>query len=1171
MEIKPRVLFINGKVLVDDGSAQWKVVISNCGNGYRYFDLTDECIAHYKMNDYASSTTVADAQGTQDATLTVNTVTISEAGYTGQTGDYSLHFRAGTDYLDCQNIAAWDSIQAFSCWFKCDNFSSDGGMGQTLLSHDIDVSNDKRIAFSAGSTTARMHVQYRVNGTDYGVYAHETLGTFKAATWYHVVVNFLSNGVQIFIDGQDASSEDTFATGHSSSSNLLIGALSTSSGRFDGYLDNVCLFNRTLTLCEVEGLYNSGNGTEKLLGCCCTGTEVNLGRNLVAHWKLNETSGTTVYDDSGNGLNGLLSADASSTTSTDSVRRNSHYLDATYYAVVDDDDRLSFGTGAFSISAWIKLETSGSSITAVVSKYDDVLNQAEYIFYTRLGALGMFMCNPGRTGYLWVYTADSSLQMGEWHHVAFTYDGEDTPIHSGIRLYIDGIDMPKTITATSFEGMTNGTSDFVLGGNNSNGTVNGSNLMDGYLDNVAIWNRMLSECEVKVLYGGGYGTEEFSEGCCPVEQPMYTYLITSDIHEGTATLTNILQYVKSQRLHPSFMISCGDNARYGVCYTEEHRAAIDAEMGVTFPWLTCPGNHCAYETPTTFEWYRDEYYSDTIDNNASVETYWQTIIQSGSKWKYYADSSYPAGSWKAAVYDDSSWSEGNAQLGFSPEGEDGETTTLVSGYNTYCFRKEFQITDVDHVVSFRIYLVRDDGAIVYLNGTELFRSNMPVGAISHSTAASSNVEGINEGVLAVYDVTDLSALVNGTNVFAVEVHQYEASSPDLGFNMIVKAAYDVDTNTSDNPSRPIALRDAWEDLVISSGYPGPTGCEETMFAIDCGDIRHIILNEYWTGGTNDTADKADGDTTDYIGQTIGPINAWLDNAMSDTSKQIMVYGHEPAFPRRDRHFELSLNYWESDRDYFWTVLTKQKALAAFFGHTHECSRFQAYNGYQTIHGETTYDTYNGPDSSVWQFETSHSGGGTSATELSFLYVEVYGNRLVVNRYRDINNDGFYVLDPVMTTDWSESDTTDEQRYHGQVIWFQDRTIGISSSSSSGSSMSSSGSSSSSSKTPLLSSSSSSKSSFSSRSSSSSRSSTSSTDNHHHDSHHHDDHFGDIGFVLKEYSEEEIEELVSRFAAGMGGMSGTEKEDYLIDLVGRGVITADQAIILAMREGLRLDT
>jgi hypothetical protein len=78
-------------------------------------------------------------------------------------------------------------------------------------------------------------------------------------------------------------------------------------------------------------------------------------------------------------------------------------------------------------------------------------------------------------------------------------------------------------------------------------------------------------------------------------------------------------------------------------------------------------------------------------------------------------------------------------------------------------------------------LLADDGAVVYLNGTELVRDNLPAGAIGYGTLASSNRSGDAENAYRAFTVP-VSRLVAGVNTIAVELHQDAVNSSDLGFD-----------------------------------------------------------------------------------------------------------------------------------------------------------------------------------------------------------------------------------------------------------------------------------------------------------------------------------------------------------------------------------------------------
>jgi hypothetical protein len=119
--------------------------------------------------------------------------------------------------------------------------------------------------------------------------------------------------------------------------------------------------------------------------------------------------------------------------------------------------------------------------------------------------------------------------------------------------------------------------------------------------------------------------------------------------------------------------------------------------------------------------------------------------------------------------DDSVWPIGQGQFGY---GENDEATTVSDSAPTVYFRRTFsgQGAGFTHL---RILLLRDDGAVIYVNGTEILRSNMPPGDIEHSTAPVKALGSADEGRYIVLDA-EVPALNPGTNVVAVELHQHPA-------------------------------------------------------------------------------------------------------------------------------------------------------------------------------------------------------------------------------------------------------------------------------------------------------------------------------------------------------------------------------------------------------------
>lgn len=162
-------------------------------------------------------------------------------------------------------------------------------------------------------------------------------------------------------------------------------------------------------------------------------------------------------------------------------------------------------------------------------------------------------------------------------------------------------------------------------------------------------------------------------------------------------------------------------------------------------------------------------------------------VTKGATWKFNdkgADLS--ATGWNAVAYNDASWDFGAAILGY---GKGNEATTLDFGsdvnskYPTYYLRHIFDVPNASIYDSLVFKVLRDDGAIVYVNGVEAFRMNMPGGTVTYNTLAGADITGTDE--TTYFSITIDNLLQNGVNVIAVELHQSALNSTDLGFDMEV--------------------------------------------------------------------------------------------------------------------------------------------------------------------------------------------------------------------------------------------------------------------------------------------------------------------------------------------------------------------------------------------------
>ena len=233
-----------------------------------------------------------------------------------------------------------------------------------------------------------------------------------------------------------------------------------------------------------------------------------------------------------------------------------------------------------------------------------------------------------------------------------------------------------------------------------------------------------------------------------------------------------------------------------------------------------------------------------------------TLVPTGASWKYLDNGSDQGTAWRASSFDDSSWPAGLAQLGY---GDGDEATTLGFGpdannkFITSYFRRAFNVTNASLFTTVTLRLLRDDGAVVYLNGVEVWRTNMPTGTIGHLTTASVAIAGADETTF-VQTTINPSLLVNGTNVLAVELHQSGGTSSDISF--------DLQLIGSDNSA---------------SVTRGPY--------LQIGTPNSTVVRWRTNTATNSRVS---------IGTTQGSLTSNFDNATSTTEHEVVVSGLSPA-------------------------------------------------------------------------------------------------------------------------------------------------------------------------------------------------------------------------------------------------------------------------------------
>lgn len=186
----------------------------------------------------------------------------------------------------------------------------------------------------------------------------------------------------------------------------------------------------------------------------------------------------------------------------------------------------------------------------------------------------------------------------------------------------------------------------------------------------------------------------------------------------------------------------------------------------------------------------------------------ETMIPLGSTWRYF-DAGWNLGvNWRSSGYNDAAWAQGAAEFGYG-DGDEATTNSYGNATNksvTTYFRKTFAVADPTRYSTVLIRLRRDDAAVVYLNGTQVLRSNL-ASIYDYQTLALSTVDGADEAELV--EITVPGNLLQTNNVVAVEVHiASRTADDDMSFDLELRAtAVDSPRTTL------IPINGAWKYVV----------------------------------------------------------------------------------------------------------------------------------------------------------------------------------------------------------------------------------------------------------------------------------------------------------------------------------------------------------------------
>ncbi len=406
--------------------------------------LNDDRIAYWPLNEN-SGNTAADVDGHSDGA-------IKGARWTSGINQSALNFNGTDGEVEIPLNSTLNIVNdkmSLSVWFKKDFVKDDGSFLFCRTKYILRMDNHGKITFAIynpGWHAITIPWANRIIDTD----------------WHHVVATYDGQKIKLYIDAVLLAEKSTSGKLKTSSSPVYIGS-EHPLNYFDGALDEVAVYDKALTQAEVSQLYadtpNPGTGADY----------------LISQWKLNENTGTAVFDSKGSNDGGIYGAKWSTGVEGASLEFNGK----NDYVTIPNADNLNVNQ-QITIMAWAKTEENKTAKIVEKGDWDGHgLLQDKWNGWGGTIRLG----NNKSYSLTW---GNGVPVFGEWYHLAMTYNG------AVLKLFVNG----QLVNSKAVSGSLHVNSrDFFIGSNNGS-----QKFFKGCIDDVRIYSKALTKTEIQAVF-----------------------------------------------------------------------------------------------------------------------------------------------------------------------------------------------------------------------------------------------------------------------------------------------------------------------------------------------------------------------------------------------------------------------------------------------------------------------------------------------------------------------------------------------------------------------------------------------------------------------------------------------------------------------------------------------
>lgn len=287
--------------------------------------------------------------------------------------------------------------------------------------------------------------------------------------------------------------------------------------------------------------------------------QVRLWDGLQSYYRIDETTGTSIADAIGGKTGTLQSGTINNVGKNNTCWRGT----ASAGKAIVLGNAFNFErTDSFSFAFWLKIDTLGQT-HYLYSKQNNAEPYSGIICYlnnTNKLVWQLYSDNSPQS-YIQIMSSET-FTSGVWYHIVNTYDGSSSS--NGLKSYSNGVLLTPNAAGTLTSSIVSpSTIDFCIGSNHA-GTAG----TYGYIDEFAVWNRVLNPAEVLALYSQGNGK------FCPISKYVWNGLVFyCRCEEASGTVTDVFGKKASTSITGLGYHATGKN-NYGFQFVKANKSII---------------------------------------------------------------------------------------------------------------------------------------------------------------------------------------------------------------------------------------------------------------------------------------------------------------------------------------------------------------------------------------------------------------------------------------------------------------------------------------------------------------------------------------------------------------------------------------------------------------------